>query len=70
MNNEEPAFYSVKSFAKLLSISEPGVRKLIAEGHIKSLKLNTAERAKHRIPKSELYRLSASVYGDTENESI
>jgi len=69
MSNEEPAFYSVKDFAKLLSVSEQGVRKLIATGQIKSLKLNTAQRAKHRIPKSELYRLSSSVYGTEENES-
>jgi hypothetical protein len=67
MDKEEVCFYSVNDFAKLLSTSPACVRKLIRKGQIKSLKLNSAKRAKHRIPISELYRLSSSVYGE-END--
>jgi len=69
MTDDEKAFYSVIEFAKILSVSPPMVRKLIREGQIKSLKLHTAKTSKYRIPKSELYRLSSSVYGTEEDES-
>lgn len=63
MNQDDVCFYSVKDFSKMLSISEQGIRKLLREGQIKSIRLNTAKRSKHRIPKSELLRLQSSAYG-------
>ena len=69
MSEEEVCFYSVTAFAKLLSISPAGVRYLIAKGEIKSIRLNTAKNSKHRIPKSELYRLNSIAY-EKEDESV
>jgi len=69
MSDDEKAFYSVTEFAKLLSITGKGVRSLIQSGKIKSIQLSTAKKAKYRIPKSELYRLTSSAYG-VEDESV
>lgn len=67
MSDEEVCFYSIKDFAKMLSISQQGIRKLLKDGQIKSLRLGTAKRSKHRIPRSELLRLQSMAYGE-ENE--
>jgi excisionase family DNA binding protein len=63
---DEKCFFSVKEFAKLLSISEQGIRKLLKTGDIKSIRLTDAKKAKLRIPRSELLRLQAEAYGTTD----
>lgn len=63
---DEKCFFSVKEFAKLLSISEQGIRKLVRAGSLKGIKLTNTKKSKVRIPKSELLRLQAEAYGNTD----
>lgn len=65
--DDDIIFYSVKDSAKMLSISISGIRQLIREGKLKSVKFNEGVKSKQRIPKSELLRLQSLPFSE-DNE--
>lgn len=53
----EKQFYSVKEFAKILSVHENTVRKAIKNKRIEFIRLGSTKKAAYRIAKSELSRM-------------
>lgn len=48
------SFYTVDQFAKMLSLSDQTVRKLIRNGRISAIRVSDKGRARYRIPESQL----------------
>ena len=55
---EDEQFLSVKNFADLVNLHQNTIRRSIKDGRLSAFKIGSGKRAKYRIPRSEINRIS------------
>jgi excisionase family DNA binding protein len=56
MASDQPDYYTVEEVARLLRLSEDGVRRMLREGRLPGIRLSERGRAGWRVPRAELER--------------
>ena len=62
------SFYSVKDFAKILSVHPNTVRKMIHEGRLHPINTGSDKKPTYKIPSDDLVRLMAESFPKQDEE--
>ena len=58
MNENEPAYYTIKEFAQRLRVHENTIRNSIKKGRINAFRIGGGPKSSYRIPSSEIHRIA------------
>jgi len=58
MNDNEPAYYTIKEFSKKLRVHENTIRNAIKKGRLNAFRIGGGPKSSYRIPASEINRIA------------